>query len=112
MRHGGQDQVVIGQAGRPVTANHAHGDVLVDDDHGELYWSVDVGQAVAAEVGVFGGDPVQLSLEGAHQIAGGQSAEDLSSLRGDTGVTGPAAASAFLEQFLTDTHAHQSAAGL
>jgi hypothetical protein len=53
--------------------------------------------------------PVKGSLELRLEVAARYPAEDLAVRLGEAGVAGSAATAAFLEQFLTDTHGHQSA---
>lgn len=60
-------------------------------------------KSVGGQIGVEGG--LELWL----QIAAGDPAQDLPVGLGQARVTGSAAPAAFLKQFLTNTHAHQSA---
>jgi len=106
--------VVIGQAVGPVAAHHVDREVLVDHDHRKARRAMSVGLVgmLAAQVSVGDQIGVQGGLELRLQIAPGDPAQDLPALRRQSRVTGAATPAAFLEDFLTNTHAHQSAAVL
>jgi hypothetical protein len=52
---------------------------------------------------------VERRLELAGQISSGDAPKDLAVVRAQTRVASPTGTAAFLEELLTDTHAHQSA---
>ena len=62
MAHRGKRYLVVGHRVGPLSQHHADCDVLVDDDEPGRLGSVDVG--------VVGGDVVQLGLELAHEVTG------------------------------------------
>jgi hypothetical protein len=95
--------VVIGQTLGPAGPEHAHRQVLVNDDHRNRLGSVlDFGAAADERIPIRHG--VQSGLELAGQIPIDQSAQELPVGLGQTRVTSPPPPAAFFKQFLTDTH--------
>jgi hypothetical protein len=105
MTGGRQGQLVVGQLVGPSGPYDAHGEVLVDHDHGRAYSSVVVVVArFAAEERIGGGDGVECGLELVGEVPVDEAAEELPVSLGKARVAGPAPPAAFLDQFLTDTH--------
>lgn len=97
------DDVVVGEAGRPIAQQDVDREVLVDhqqggDRSGAVVGVLTAEQSVRVEVGI------QSRLELIGEIAPSDTAQDLASLRGDTRVTGAAASTARFKQFLTNAH--------
>ena len=103
--------IVIGQTLGPAATQHAHRQVLVNNDHRNRLGSVvDFGSAADERIPIRHG--VHSGLELAGQIPIDQPAQELLVGLGQRRVTSPAPAAAFLEHLLTNTHAHQSAPAL
>ena len=95
MPAGRQHEVlVVGQAFWPSPAHHAHGQVLIDDDHVWRRGPCSGHVGVAAEDGVSLEVGVEGSLEFVGQVTGADPSQHLSSFGGQTWVTGPAALAA------------------
>lgn len=78
MQAGGQRQLIVRQPAWPATAHHAHGQVLVNNDHWVTPVSVDVVEVAGIakqRIGIR--DGVQGSLEFISQVPIDQAAQDL-----------------------------------
>jgi hypothetical protein len=111
---GEAELVVVGEPVGPVAAQHIDREVFVDHDHRQdLAVSVGlVGILAAAQERVGGQVGVQRGLELRLEITAGDPTQDLPIRLRQPRVTGPAPPAAFLEQILTNTHAHHHGAGL
>ena len=104
-RRGQRLVIVVGETFGPESTEDAHGQVLVDQDHGRVLDSAcSVAVVVAAEERVGGNVGVEGVLELVDQVAGGHPLEQLAPLGGQPRVTGPTPAAALLQQLLTDAH--------
>ena len=102
----GEPQLVVGQVRRPQAAHHAHGQVLVDDDHGGGGRSA-IGWIAKQRVGLR--DGVQGGLELVHQVARVEARQDGATFLAQAGVAGTPASAAFLEQLVSERHGTNTA---
>ncbi len=98
-------QLVVGEPGWPVAAEHPYCQVLVNDDHlSPLAGSVLRIGFSAAEQRISRARRVEGSLELSLEVSGGQAAQQRSICVGKRRVTSPPPPPAFLQQLLTDAH--------
>jgi hypothetical protein len=106
-------QVIVGQVGRPVSAEYAKGQVFIEDDQTEspaTFGSVCVAVVPSqGRVGFRVRVRIESRLELLSEVAGSHAPKELAALRAQSRVTGASPAPTLLEELVTDAHAHHCA---